>query len=340
MPEMLNGNRVSADAVEWRLARLEDGPVWVALTREGRMPLVPREALVEPDQRVLRDKQEQHEELERFLADPTEQRERRFLLWRSSRPLGRLCFKVRDAQAQLEGIALLPSAGHEVIEQVAKAAVVRAQEAGARLIRAGYEARHAQAFMAAGFQELRRYTPMVAATRQVDEEEEEEEKEEEETPHMGVVSMLWRVRPIEYSDSVTLGVLLHEASLDEDPARVRSPTDWLAQQTQLLAESDNGALPECSFVADLRQTRKLAGVVLVTRWQGAALIDDLAVLPEYRNQGIGTALLRRAMQCLHQRGYVSVLLVVEEGSPVQEFYRQLGFREAQPSYVEAERVLT
>ena len=338
MPEMLNGNRVSADAVEWRQARPEDGPVWVALTREGRMPLVPREALVEPDLRVLRDKQEQHEELERFLADPTEQRERRFLLWRSSRPLGRLCFKVRDAQAQLEGIALLPSAGHEVIEQVAKAAVARAQEAGARLIRAGYEARHAKAFAAAGFQELRRYTPMVAATRQVDEEEEEEV--EEETPYMGVVSMLWRVRAIDYADSVTLSALLREASLDEDPARVRSPTDWLAEQTQLLVESDNAALPECSFVADLRQTHKLAGVVLVTRWQGAALIDDLAVLPEYRNQGIGTALLRRAMQCLHERGYVSVMLVVEEGSSAQEFYRQVGFRKAQPSYVEAERVLT
>src|SRR5690242_20140451 len=57
MPEMLNGKRTSADVVEWRLARPEDGPVWVALTREGRTPLVPREALVEPDQRVLRDQQ-------------------------------------------------------------------------------------------------------------------------------------------------------------------------------------------------------------------------------------------------------------------------------------------
>lgn len=332
MPEMLNGNKVSTDVVEWRLARPEDGPVWVALTREGRTPLVPREALVEPDQRVLRDKQEQHDELARFLKGPSEQRERRFLLWRSSRPLGRLCFNVRDAEAQLEGIALLPSAGDEVIEQVARGAVERAQEAGASLIRAGYEARHAAAFVAAGFHELRRYTPMVAATRRVEEDDEEQAS--------GVVSMVYRVRPIEYGDSDLMGRLFHDISLDEVDTRVRSPTDWLAEMAQLLAESDNAALPECSFVAELRQEPRLAGLVLVSRWQGAALIDDLAVLPRYRNQGIGTALLSRAMQCLHQRGYVSVMLVVEEGAPVQEFYRQLGFREVQPSYVEAERVLT
>jgi ribosomal protein S18 acetylase RimI-like enzyme len=332
MPEMLNGNKVSTDVVEWRLARPQDGPVWVALTREGRTPLVPREALVEPDQRVLRDRQEQHKELSRFLDSPAEQQARRFLLWRSSRPLGRLCFKVRDAQAQLEGIALLPSVGSEVIEQVARAAVTRAQEAGARTIRAAYEARHAPAFVAAGFQELRRYTPMVAATRRVE--------EEDDVPGSGPVSMIYRVRPIEYEDSDLLGPLFRDASLDEMDARDRSPTEWLTEMAQLLTEPDNAALPECSFVAELRQEPKLAGTVLVSRWQGAALIDDLAVLPTYRHQGIGSALLNRAMQCLHQRGYVSVMLVVEEGAPVQEFYRELGFREVQPSYVEAECLLT
>ncbi|HEY7346712.1 MAG TPA: GNAT family N-acetyltransferase [Ktedonobacterales bacterium] len=332
MPEMLNGNTASADTVEWRPARQEDGPVWVALTREGRTPLVPREALVEPDQRLVRDLQEQQDELERFLAGPAKQRETRFLLWRASRPLGRLCFQVQGARAQLEGIALLPSAGREVIEEVARGAVVRAEEAGARSIRAAYEARHAAAFETAGFRELRRYTPMVAATRRPE--------EDDEGTGAGVVSMLYRVRPIEYEDSGLLGALFRDTSVEEEDTRERSPTDWLAEMAQLLAESDNAALPECSFVAALRQKRKLAGVVLVSRWQGAALIDDLAVLPRYRRRGIGTALLRRAMQCLHQRGYVSVMLVAPEGTPLQEFYRQVGFREVQPSYVEAERALT
>jgi GNAT superfamily N-acetyltransferase len=332
---MLNGNRVSADVVEWRLARPEDGPVWVALTREGRTPLVPREALAEPDERPVRDRQEQQDELERFLAEGQEQRRKRYLLWRSGRPLGRLYFEVQEEQAQLEGIALLPSAGREVIEQVAKGAVKRAQEAGAHSIRAAYEARHAAAFAAAGFQELRRYMPMVAATRRVEEDDE----------GMGaaVLSMLYRIRPIEYEDSGALGALFHEVSLDEPETLSRSPADWLEQVAQLLGESDNAALPECSFVAELRQPQRkkprLAGAILVSRWHGAALIDDLAVASRFRRRGIGTALVRAAMQALHQRGYVSVMLVVTQGAPVQTFYRQLGFREVQPSYVEAERVL-
>lgn len=328
MPEMLNGNGASTDIVEWRLARPEDGPVWVALTREGRTPPVPREALVEPARRLLRNQQEQHDELERFLAETAGRPGGRFLLWRASRPLGRLCFHVQDARAQLEGIALLPSAGDEVIEQVARGAVERAQEAGARSIRAAYEARHAAAFGAAGFRELRRYTPMVAATRRVEDEERPE-----------VISLLYRVRPIRYEDSDMLWSLFREASLDEEDTRNRSPTDWLAEAAQLMAESDDAAMPECSYVAELRQTRKLAGAVLVSRWQGAALIDDLAVLPRYRHQGIGAELLRHAMQGLHRHGYVSVMLVVMEGAPVQEFYRRLGFREVQPSYVEAELAL-
>lgn len=329
MPEMLNVTRT--DAVEWRLARPEDGPVWVALTREGRTPLVPREALVEPDRRPLRERQEQHDELERFLAEASDEEGRRFLLWRASRPLGRLCFTVEDEQAQLEGIALLPSAGREVIEQVARSAVERAQEAGARSIRAAYEARHAAAFVAAGFQELRRYTPMVAATRRVD--------EDDEASGTIVLNMLYRLRLITYEDSGLLGPLFHDVSLDEEDTRGRSPTDWLAEMAQLPAELDDTALPECSYVAELRQRRKLAGVVLVSRWHGAALIDDLAVARRYRRRGIGSALVRRAMQALHEHGYVSVMLVVTEGAPIQTFFRQLGFREVQPSYVEAERAL-
>jgi ribosomal protein S18 acetylase RimI-like enzyme len=336
MPEMLNGAGAVSDAVEWRLARPEDGPVWVALSREGRTPLVPREALAEPDQRPIRDRQEQRHELARFLKEPEERRGKRFLLWRASRPLGRLCFKVDQESAHLSGIALLPTLEPKVIEQVARAAVERAQEVGVRFIRAAYEARHATPFAAAGFQEVRRYTPMVAATRRV------EEGEEDSVP--GLLSTLYRTRPIEYADSVALTALFHDAYLEDGQTmQVRSPRDWLAETAQLLEESDNAVLPECSFIAELREGqrpgRKLLGAILVSRWQGAAVIDDLAVVPRYRRRGIGTTLVRQAMLSLRQQGYASVMLVVTEGVPAQAFYRQLGFREAQPSYVEAERAL-
>src|SRR5579859_492414 len=336
MLEMLNGNGAGMDAVEWRVARPEDGPVWVALTREGRTPPVPPEALAEPDQRMERDRHEQQDELTRFQTDPTGHHWQRFLLWRASRPLGRLCFRVQETKAHLGGIALLPTLEPKLNEQVARQSIARAQHADARSITAVYEARHTKAFTAAGFREVRRFTPMVAATRRV-----LEENEEEMEPAM--LSTLYRIRPIAYIDSGGLGALLHEAYLDERDKGGRSPLVWLAEMAQLLEGSDNTALPECSYVAELRQsqrqTSKVLGAVLVSRWQGAALIDELAVLPRYRRRGIGAALVRHAMLGLRQHNYASVMLMVTEGSAAQQFYRRFGFREAQPSYVEAERTL-
>ncbi len=336
MLELLNGNGAGADAIEWRATRPGDGPVWVALTREGRTPLVPPEALAEPDLRVERDRQEQHDELARFQADPIGQHWQRFLLWRASRPLGRVCFRVEKEKAYLGGIALLPTIEPELIERVARQSVARAHGAGVPAITAVYEARHSKAFTAAGFREVRRFTPMVAATRRV-----VEESEEEVEPPM--LSTLYRLRPIEYADSDGLGTILHEAYVDDGDKRGRSPLVWLAEMAQLLEGSDNMALPECSYVAELRQTQqhvsRLVGVVLVSRWQGAALIDELAVLPRYRRRGIGSALVRQAMLGLRQHNYASVMLMVTEGSLAHSFYRRFGFREAQPAYVQAEQTL-
>ena len=333
MPEKLHrGTSRALEVVEWRLARPEDGPVWVALTREGRAPLVPREALAEPDQWLKRDQREQRDELARFLTDGTGRREVRFLLWRASRPLGRLCFEVRGDQARLGGMAFLPGVGSEVIEQVARIAVERALEAGAQSVTAAYETRHAKAFAAAGFRERRRYTVMVAATRRAADGEDEMEP----IP----LNSLYRLRPIQSEDAQALSALLHESYRDEPDSQERPATSWLIDVAQLREGSDNHALGECSFLAELRHgvhtPPKLVGAILVSLWQGAALIDELVVAPRYRQRSVGSALLRRAMLGLREHNYASVMLIVNEDAPTQQFYHRLGFREALPGYVEAE----
>lgn len=333
MPEKLHrGTGRALEVVEWRLARPEDGPVWVALTREGRAPLVPREALAEPDQWLKRDLREQRDELERFLAHRSGRQGMRFLLWRSSRPLGRLCFEVRGEHARLGGMALLPGVGSDVIEQVARMAVEQALEAGAKTVTAAYEARHAKAFAAAGFRERRRYTVMVAATRRAEDVEDELEP----IP----LNSLYRLRPIQQDDAQALSTLLHEAYRDDPDTQERPATSWLIDVAQLLEGSDNHPLGECSFLAELRQgvhtPPRLVGAILVSLWQGAALIDELVVAPRYRQRSVGSALIRRAMLGLREQNYASVMLIVNEDTPTQQFYHRLGFREAQPRYVEAE----
>ncbi len=336
MPEKLSSSTGRAvGTLEWRLARPEDGPVWVALTREGRSPLVPREALAEPDQWQARDQQEQREELVRFLAGSMERQSGRFLLWRASRPLGRLNFEVGEERARLGGIALLPGMESGVIEQVAQMAVRRAREAGVRSVTAAYEARYAAAFRAAGFRERRRYTILVAATRRVEDGEEEVET----IP----LSALYRLRSIEGEDAQALSVLLREAYRGEPNDGDHSPTSWLSEVGELLEGTDNRVLANCSFIAELRRgvhtPARLLGAILVSRWQGAALIDEMAVAPRYRRRGIGSVLVRCAMRGLRESNYASVMLILRDDAPALSFYRQLGFREAQLSYVEADYML-
>jgi ribosomal protein S18 acetylase RimI-like enzyme len=336
MPEKLfSGTSRAIGTLEWRLARPEDGPVWVALTREGRSPLVPREALAEPDQWPARDQQEQREELTRFLAGATEQKDMRFMLWRASRLLGRLCFEVGEEQAQLGGLALLPGVEPGVVEQVAQMAVRRAREAGVHSVKAAYEARYAAAFRAAGFQERRRYTILVAATRRVEDGEEVVET----IP----LSALYRLRSIRDEDAQALSALVREAYRDEPNGGDHSPTIRLTEMAELLEGADNRVLANCSFIAELRRgvhtPARLVGAILVSRWQGAALIDELVVAPRYRRRGIGSVLVRCAMRGLRENNYATVMLILRNDAPALPFYRQLGFREAQPGYVEAEYVL-
>jgi N-acetylglutamate synthase-like GNAT family acetyltransferase len=297
--------------------------------------MVPSEALAEPDSRPNRDRQELREELKRFLREAPRIFGQRFLLWRASRPVGRLCFRVEDHQAHVGGLALLPSLEANVTTQVAQIAIARAREAEVRSVTAAYEARHAAAFAAAGFRETRRYTPMMAATRLA-----EENEEEMATP---IVNTLYQMRPISFFDSAALSELFRVVFADGQEVRGRSPTNWLIEMMLLGSGMDDVALPECSFIAEFRRRPpslpRLVGVTLVSRWQGAALIDELMVQPRYRRLGVGTNLLRQAMLSLRQRGYASVMLVVMEGAPAQEFFRQLGFREVQTSYVEGEYLL-
>lgn len=60
-------------------------------------------------------------------------------------------------------------------------------------------------------------------------------------------------------------------------------------------------------------------------------IDDatpslaIAVLPEYRGRGIGTALLEQLLEKLRAAGYAAVSLSVQQENPALHLYERLGF---------------
>lgn len=74
------------------------------------------------------------------------------------------------------------------------------------------------------------------------------------------------------------------------------------------------------------------GRIYLHRTSAEIRIMDIALLPEYRNQGIGGQLVRGAMNEAAVRG-LKVSLHVESYNPAQRLYRRLGFVEAGESGV-------
>jgi len=67
-----------------------------------------------------------------------------------------------------------------------------------------------------------------------------------------------------------------------------------------------------------------AGRYYVDRNQNRILIVDIALLPAYRGQGVGTALLQGTLQDARASG-LPVVLNVEMSNPAAGLYRRLGF---------------
>ncbi len=71
-----------------------------------------------------------------------------------------------------------------------------------------------------------------------------------------------------------------------------------------------------------------AGRLYVARWKKEIRIIDIALLPEYRNRGIGSQLLRDLLAEGQARG-LPVTIHVERNNPALRLYTRLGFRPIQ-----------
>ncbi len=69
-----------------------------------------------------------------------------------------------------------------------------------------------------------------------------------------------------------------------------------------------------------------AGRIYVERGENKHLVIDVALLPEWRGRGTGTALMQAVMAQAREAGK-AVSIAVEKYNPAQRLYRRLGFRE-------------
>ena len=75
------------------------------------------------------------------------------------------------------------------------------------------------------------------------------------------------------------------------------------------------------------KSRDLPDHIVSEGLPGELYLDTLATLPQYRGQGIGSALLRACAAQARRQG-LPLGLLVEEGNPAQALYTRHGFRES------------
>jgi ribosomal protein S18 acetylase RimI-like enzyme len=68
------------------------------------------------------------------------------------------------------------------------------------------------------------------------------------------------------------------------------------------------------------------GAGKIIAWQGVFGIYGVAVLPEARRCGVGTALVRQMIRDARARGNEPICLQAETGADTQRWYKRLGFR--------------
>ncbi len=300
------------DTIEWKQARPEDAAIWVSVTRHSA------------DQMLFESEESQ---VARYKEESSEQQAQRYLLWHGDNPVGRLRFYPQGDTAELDGLVLLPEAGGSVAAQVVTEALLRAAALGVRHLKATYPAAYIASFASAGFLELRRRTGMIASTGIS-------------LPQVPLPGSL-RIRPIQESDTEPIGIVLQRAYAGGPDDLHPDLAGWRAEVRAIQEGRFGPFLSESCFVAENVLDRfHLAGAILVHLERNVPRIRHMAVAPLFRHVGLGQLLALKAMQRLHELGYTTVILYVTLGIPAVNLYHRLGFVEAGPTYIAAERMLT
>ena len=137
------------------------------------------------------------------------------------------------------------------------------------------------------------------------------------------------VRPLSGDDIPLMETFLYEAIFV--PAGVTKPPREIVKQSELVmyVQDFGASCGDHGVVCELENT--VVGMAWTRIMADYGHIDDatpslaIAVLPEYRRRGIGTALLEQLLEQLRAAGYVAVSLSVQQENPALHLYERLGF---------------
>ena len=141
--------------------------------------------------------------------------------------------------------------------------------------------------------------------------------------------MDYRIREIKESEYQMLPNFLYEAIFI--PEGTEKPSKSIIEQPELqVYVADFGKEDDWCLAAEMKE--KIVGAVWVRIMNDYGHIDDktpslaISLYEEYRNLGLGTALMKEMLQFLKNKGYKQISLSVQKENFAVGMYRKLGFK--------------
>ena len=140
--------------------------------------------------------------------------------------------------------------------------------------------------------------------------------------------MDYRIREIRENEYYVLSEFLYEAIFI--PVGMEKPPKAIIEQPELQVYiADFGKSDDWCLVAEVKE--KIVGAVWVRIMDDYGHIDDetpsfaISLYEEYRNMGIGTALMRDMLEFLKNKGYKQTSLSVQKANYAARMYQKVGF---------------
>ena len=141
--------------------------------------------------------------------------------------------------------------------------------------------------------------------------------------------MDYRIREIRENEYYILSEFLYEAIFI--PVGMEKPPKAIIEQPELQVYiADFGKSDDWCLVAEVKE--KIVGAVWVRVMDDYGHIDDeipsfaMSLYEEYRNMGIGTALMRDMLEFLKNKGYKQTSLSVQKANYATRMYQKAGFQ--------------
>lgn len=142
--------------------------------------------------------------------------------------------------------------------------------------------------------------------------------------------MNYKIRKIKDSEYHLLEDFLYEAIFI--PPGIETPPKSIIQtaELQVYIAGFGTEKDDICFVAEVENT--VAGAVWVRVMEDYGHIEDgvpsfaISLYKEYRGYGIGTALMKRMLTELKERGYKKASLAVQKANYAVKMYKSLGFK--------------